>query len=161
MTTLKETLKADLLAALKRGEEGKFEATTLRSALSAVQNAEKSGKSAVEFNDKQVLDSLAQAVKTRQKWAAEYIEKGIKHNNLEKAQERAAIELAEVEVLSRYLPTPLTEEETEAYVDAAIKAVVEEKGTADFGSVMKAVQTASKGRVDGKLTSGLIKAKLA
>ena len=69
-------------------------------------------------------------------------------------------EAAELVVLQSYLPKPLSEEELTAVIDAAIA----ETGAAsprDMGKVISAVMAAHKGRVDGKVLSAAVKARLA
>ena len=64
------------------------------------------------------------------------------------------------ELLREYLPEPLTGEELEAAVDAAI-AEAGATSMKDMGAVMKIINTAHKGRVDGKADSGLVRSRLA
>lgn len=69
--------------------------------------------------------------------------------------EMAANEKAELEVLSEFLPKPLSAEELESLV----RAVIAEVGAAskkDMGLVMKAAQAKIDGRADGKTVSALV-----
>jgi len=69
--------------------------------------------------------------------------------------ELAAKENAEIVVLETFLPKPLSPEELEGLVRAAIQEV----GATDkkqMGSVMKAVQAKVAGRADGKTISGIV-----
>ena len=64
-------------------------------------------------------------------------------------------EKAEAEIISTYLPKPLTVEESEALV----KAVIAELGAtskAQMGAVMKAAGERAEGRADGKVLSGIV-----
>jgi uncharacterized protein YqeY len=65
--------------------------------------------------------------------------------------ELADKERAEGEVLARYLPQPLSDEEVKAIVDAAVAqaAASGATGPAAMGAVMKAVQAQTSGRTDG------------
>ena len=68
-------------------------------------------------------------------------------------------EKAEREVLAKYLPAQLSEEE----VAAVVKAVVADLGATskkDMGRVMKDVMARVKGQADGKLVSKLVGAAL-
>lgn len=56
MTSLKETIKTDMTAALKAGDD--LKKSTLRMALSAITNAEVAGSEAVELTDDQVIKVL-------------------------------------------------------------------------------------------------------
>ena len=68
-------------------------------------------------------------------------------------------ERMEIDFLKVYLPTQLSEAETEALVTAAI----EETGAKvpqDMGKVMKAVLAKAGGRADGKMVNELVRKKL-
>lgn len=158
MTKIIETLKTDLVTAMKAAnkaedptvkQEQEARRTVLRAVIGAVQTAEKSGKTSTEFSDEQVIALLGTEVKKRRETASIYAEAGEK--------ERAAVELAEVEILSAYLPSQLTEDE----VRAIVKEIVSGMETPVFGMVMKNVTAQTKGRADGKLVSGIVKEALA
>ena len=68
-------------------------------------------------------------------------------------------EQAEIDVLSTYLPKPLTEEEILAIIDEAI-AAIGANGMAAMGKVMGAVKPKLTGRADMGKVSALIKQKL-
>jgi len=68
-------------------------------------------------------------------------------------------EEAELRILQEYLPTPLSQEE----LDAAISAAIAETGASspkDMGRVMQKLTTDYAGRVDGKSLSGLVRTRL-
>ncbi len=69
--------------------------------------------------------------------------------------ELAAKEASELKVIAEFLPQPLSAEEVEALVRAAI---VEVGATSkkDMGLVMKAAQAKAAGRADGKALSALV-----
>ncbi|MDR0466117.1 MAG: GatB/YqeY domain-containing protein [Deltaproteobacteria bacterium] len=69
-------------------------------------------------------------------------------------------EEAEQRILQDYLPKPLSQEE----LDAAISAAIAETGATspkDMGRVMQKLTTEHAGRVDGKILSALVRARLA
>jgi len=68
-------------------------------------------------------------------------------------------EQAEIDVLSAYLPKPLSEEEIVAIIDEAI-ASIGASGMAAMGKVMGAVKPKLTGRADMGKVSALIKQKL-
>ncbi|MFM7262496.1 MAG: GatB/YqeY domain-containing protein [Acidimicrobiales bacterium] len=70
MSSLKQTLQADLSAAIKAGLE--TERSTLRMALAAVTNAEVAGHEAVELTDDQVTAVLQAEAKKRSEAAEIY-----------------------------------------------------------------------------------------
>lgn len=158
MTKIIETLKTDLVTAMKAAKqtedvavqkEQEAKKTVLRALIGAVQTAEKAGKTSVEFSDEQVLALLASEAKKRRETADIYTAAG--------EHERAAVELAEVEVISAYLPTQLTEAE----VREIVTEVLAEMDNPAFGLVMKTVTARTKGRADGKMVSTVVKEFLA
>lgn len=149
MSNLKQKLNSDLAVNLKARNE--LETTTLRNVIGEIQRAEKSGKTAVEFTDADVLDFLNREVKKRRETAKEFATVG--------AVERATRETAEADFLSAYLPAPLTSEQLATIVDEAIAEV----GATDvkaFGQVMKLVTAKTKNQADGKVISELVRSKL-
>ncbi|MBX6390632.1 MAG: GatB/YqeY domain-containing protein [Frankia sp.] len=149
MTTLKERLRADLTAAMKERDE--LRTATLRLALTAVKDAEVAGKAARELSDAEVEKVLAREVRKRREAAEAFAAAG--------RSEQAAREGAEGDVLTAYLPQPLSDEELAALVDR----VLAEGGFAGpkaMGPAMKAVQGAVAGRAEGKKVAELVKARL-
>lgn len=158
MTKIIETLKSDLITAMKTAsktedvavqKEQEAKKTVLRALIGAVQTAEKSGKTSVEFSDEQVLTLLGSEAKKRRETAGIYADAA--------EPERAAVELAEVEIISAYLPSQLTEKE----VRTIVHEVVSEMDAPVFGLVMKNVTARTKGRADGKVVSAIVKEALA
>jgi uncharacterized protein YqeY len=74
--------------------------------------------------------------------------------------ELVTIEKAEIEVLSRYLPAALTDEQLLAIIDQAVTDTGA-TGKADMGKVMKRAQELAEGRADGKLLSAAVMKRLA
>src|SRR6476661_3528643 len=78
--------------------------------------------------------------------------------------ELAAQERAEREILARYLPQQLGDDELAALARDAVAAVHAETGQApgprQMGQVMKKAQAAAAGRADGKRVSAAVKAPL-
>lgn len=92
------------------------------------------------------LAVLSRAVKSRRDSVQSYLEGG--------RQDLADKELAEIEVIERYLPRQLSEEEARA----AIAAIIEELGLSskrELGRVMKEVKARYRGQIDGKLASSI------
>jgi uncharacterized protein YqeY len=92
------------------------------------------------------LAVLSRAVKTRRDSIKSYVEGG--------RQDLADKEQAEIEVIERYLPKQLSEDETRE----AIAGIIEELGLSskkDLGKVMKEVKVRYPGQVDGRLASSL------
>jgi uncharacterized protein len=74
--------------------------------------------------------------------------------------ELAATEKAEIEILSRYLPAALTEEQLLAILEQAV-ADTGATGKADMGKVMKRAQELAEGRADGKVLSAAVMKRLS
>ena len=98
------------------------------------------------LDDPDELVVLSRAVKTRRDSIKSYVEGG--------RQDLADKEQAEIEVIERYLPKQLSEDETRE----AIAGIIEELGLStkkDLGKVMKEVKARYPGQVDGRLASSL------
>ena len=150
MSELKERLHADLNVAMKARDE--VTTATLRMALTAVTNEEVAGKTARELSDDEVLKVLGREAKKR-KEAAEAFDAANR-------PELSARERAEGEVLDRYLPAQLGDDELAQLVAAA---VTEAGATSprDMGAVMKLVQPRVAGRADGKRVSDEVRRLLS
>lgn len=74
--------------------------------------------------------------------------------------ELAVNEKAEIEILSRYLPAALTEEEMLAVIETAVTETGA-TGKADMGKVMKRAQELAEGRADGKMLSAAVMKRLS
>lgn len=146
---LQDQLQHDLTASMRARDE--VATSTLRLALAACKEAAVAGTKAKILSDDDVLRLLAREVKRREEAADAYRSAG--------AGDRAARELAERDVLARYLPRGLADEEVEAIVER----VLAEGGFCDqkqMGPAMKAVQAEVAGRADGRLVAALVKARL-
>ena len=89
---------------------------------------------------------LTRAVKSRRDSIQSYLEGG--------RQDLADKEQAEIDVIQRYLPKALSDDEARA----AIAAIIEEQGLStkkDLGKVMKEVRSRFPGQIDGKLASSI------
>ncbi len=146
--TLKEQLAEDMKAAMKAHE--KEELATIRMIRSAVRQAEIDGGHK-ELDDEEVIAILAKELKQR-KDSMEEFQKGGREDLVAKTQ-------AEIDVLMKYMPAQLTEEE----VRALVKEAVEKTGAStpkDMGKVMGALMPKVKGKADGKLVNRLVKEML-
>ncbi len=144
-----DTIRQDMTAAMKARDAVKLR--SLRAIIAAVQEAEVSGNQAKTLTDDDVQKVIAAQVKRRIE-AAEAFDAG-------GADERAAGERAEQEILETYLPAALTEAELETLVDETLA----ENGfseKADMGKAMKAVNAKVAGRADGRAVADLVKSKL-
>jgi uncharacterized protein YqeY len=138
MGTLKDSLTADMRAALKARDE--LTTSTLRMALAAIGTAEVAGKEKRDLSDDEVLAVLAKEAKKRREAAAAFADAG--------RPEQAAKENAEGEVLDRYLPTQLGDDELAGLVRGAL-AAGGFSGMGQMGPAMKVAQAAVAGRAEG------------
>ena len=128
--------------------------STLRQVIAAVRGAAKSGPVARELDDDEILAVLTAEVKKRRESAEIYTGAG--------AADRAANETAEADFVETYLPAALSDADLDALVSEAI-ASTGASSMKDMGAVMKAAQAAAagRGRVDGKVLSGKVRAALS
>lgn len=147
---LAEQIQSDLTTAMKARDADTV--SVLRMAVAAIKEARVSGATAHELTDSDVEAVLAKEAKRREEAAAAFAEGG--------RAEQAAKELAERDLLARYLPTPLTDDELAEIVDRVL-ADGGYDSPAQMGQAMKAVTAEVAGRRDGRAVSTLVKARLA
>lgn len=125
----------------------------LRALKSALTNAaiEKGGLG-TELDEAEVLAVIRKQIKQRVDSCEQFENAG--------RSELAVTEKAEIEILSRYLPAALTEEEMTAIIETAV-ADTGATGKADMGKVMKRAQELAEGRADGKLLSAAVMKRLS
>ncbi len=151
MAELKERLRADLTRAMKARD--RVRSSTLRMVLTAITNAEVSGKQARELDDGQVVDVLSTEMKKRREAATAYDEAG--------RQELADKERAEAAVITEYLPAQMSAEEITAIVAQAVESTgAAGQGMKAMGKVMGVVQPQVKGRADGAVVAAEVKRQL-
>jgi uncharacterized protein YqeY len=149
MGTLKDRLTEDMRGAMKARDE--TATSTLRMALAAVRNAEVAGPEARELSDQEVLGVLTKEAKKRREAATAYAGAG--------REELAAKERAEEEILGRYLPAQLSDEEVAELVARAL-ADGGFRGKAQMGPAMKAAQAAVAGRAEGARVAAEVRRQL-
>jgi uncharacterized protein len=147
---LAEQIQSDLTAAMKARDADTV--SVLRMAVAAIKEARVSGDTAHELTDADVEAVVAKEAKRREEAAAAFADGG--------RQEQAAKELAERDLLARYLPTPLTDDELAEIVDRVLVDGGYDS-PAQMGQAMKAVTAEVAGRRDGRAVSTLGKARLA
>jgi len=151
MTSLKDTLRTDLNAAMKARAE--IEVSTLRMVLAAVMNAEVAGTEAVTLTDDQVIAVMMAEAKKRSEAAEVYEQAG--------RAESATKERAELAIIERYLPASLSDDEISAIVTEEVaKAAAEgHTGGKAMGLVVKAVRARAGAGVGGRVAA-LVKSAL-
>jgi uncharacterized protein YqeY len=151
MSDIATRIPEDIKTAMKAKDTLALNA--LRALKSALTNAaiEKGGLgTALEENE--VLAIIRKQIKQRLDSCEQFENAG--------RAELAVTEKAEIEILNRYLPAALTDEEMTAMIEQAVTETGA-TGKADMGKVMKRAQELAEGRADGKLLSAAVMKRLA
>jgi len=152
MAALKDRLRQELTASMKARDE--LRSSTLRMVLTAITNAEVSGKQARELTDDDVTAVLASEGKKRREAATAFADA--------ERPELAAKERAEAAVIAEFLPEPLTEAEISSLVsDSIARLGVQGDGMRAIGKVMGALAPQVKGRADGGAVSAEVRRQLS
>ena len=151
MNSLIDSITADMKTAMR--DRNKVALNTIRALKSAVTNAaiEKSG-AGTELPENEVINIVRKQIKPRQDSIEQFEKAG--------RAELADNEKAEIAILENYLPTPLTDEEIVAAVEASI-AEIGAESKKDMGQVMKLLQEKTGGKADGKKLSQEVMKRLS
>ncbi|MEK3901589.1 MULTISPECIES: GatB/YqeY domain-containing protein [unclassified Paenibacillus] len=137
---LSERLNEDMKQAMK--SKDKFTLSTIRMVRSTIKYLEIDLKRTLDDNE--VLDILSREIKQRKDALQEFEAAG--------RDELAASTKAEIEIIIKYLPQQLTEEE----IKVIVQQTIQETGASsksEMGKVMSALMPKVKGRADGKLVN--------
>jgi len=148
--SLKQQIDKDIKTAMLNKQ--KEELLALRAVKSMILLAETEKGKQGEL-DKETEDKLLMKAAKQRKESAEIFKK-------EGRDDLFAKESFELEIISRYLPKQLNEEE----ITAEVKKVIENVGASgpqDMGKVMGAATKAMAGKADGKVISEIVKKLLA
>ena len=145
---LKTDIKEAVKVAMKSGDAVTL--STLRLLLAALQNEE------IRLRRQLVPEEIQRTIATLCKQRTEAIDLYRKGKRDDLAQK----EEAELGVLKRFLPQPLSEDEVKSLIRASI-AEASAQGIQDLGKVMKLVMPKVSGRSDGKRVNELAKALLS
>ena len=142
-----EKVNSDLVTAMK--EQDKFTLSVLRMLKSVLKNEEINKKSSL--TDDEVLAVIKKQVKTRKDSKEEYLtyNRTDLADNLEK----------EIEILNKYLPEELSDEELEKIIDETIKELNPD-GMKGMGLVIKTVGSKCGAAADMKKVSSIVREKL-
>jgi uncharacterized protein len=144
---LKAEIQDAVKAAMKSGDAVSL--STLRLLLSSIHNEE------IKFRRTLTAEEIQKTISTLCKQRTEAIDLFKKGGRDDLAQK----EEAEIRVLQRFLPQPLTEEEVQTLIRESITESGA-RGLKDLGKVMKVVMPKVTGRTDGKRVNELAKALL-
>jgi uncharacterized protein YqeY len=139
-STLRQRLETDLRSAMRAGNT--TERDTLRYLLAAIKNAEIDRRGEMTPQDEEAV------LRKQAKQLTEAVEQFRAGNR----EDLAAREEAQLAVLSRYLPAPLSDEELAALV-AEVIAETGASDVKDLGKVMPRLIERAGGRADGRRLS--------
>lgn len=163
---LKEKIEEDFQKALK--EKNEKEVSVLRVLRAEMVNKEKEKRyqkskenpelaleeveKESQLTDEELVSLIASEVKKRKEAVLEF-EKGKREDLVEK-------EKKEIEILKRYLPEQLSEEEIKKLVKETIQRL-SAKSLKDMGRVMGEIMPKIKGRAEGEIVSKIVREELS
>lgn len=144
---IKDKITEDMKNAMRA--QNKERLATIRLILAAFKQREVDER--ITLTDENVLSILDKMVKQRRESVTQY-QAGNRPDLVQKEE-------AEIEIIQEYLPTPLSEAEINALIEAAIQ---ESNATSmrDMGKVMGILKPKLQGRADISLVSAKIKERL-
>ena len=148
MSALKEKLQSDLKKAMK--EKNAFERDVIRFIMSAIKQIEVDERK--ELTDADIEAILLKQIKQRND-AIEQFKSGDRDDLVEKNE-------AEIAILQRYLPEPMSEEELKTVLEEII-AETGAQSMKDMGKVMGAAKAKIGSRADGKTINQMVKSLLS
>ena len=145
---MKQKLLNDLVSAMKN--QDKETLSVLRMVKGAIQLEEINKKS--ELNDDDFIGVVSKQIKTRKESLVEF----------EKAGRTDLVEQTtkEIDILNKYMPEQLTEEEVLKVIDEAFD-IIKPQSQSDMGKLMGYVNPKLKGKADMSFVSKTIKEKLS
>ncbi|WP_340065635.1 GatB/YqeY domain-containing protein [Ascidiimonas aurantiaca] len=148
------SLQTDIMNALKEAMKAKDTVAleSLRAVKSALLLAKTESGASENLSEDQEIKILQKLVKQRRDSASIFTEQG--------RTDLAEPELAQAEVIARFLP----EQMDEAAIEKEVLAVISETGASgmkDMGRVMGVVSKKLAGKADGKTISTIVKQKLS
>ncbi len=148
--SIKVRLTEDMKQAMRDRESGKFKLSVIRMVLSSIKNVEINERR--ELSEEDLLGILSKEVKMRRDSYEEF-----KKANRDDLAEPT---LAEIAILTAYLPEQLTTEQLREIIQAA---VVDTGASTqkEMGKVMAAIMPKTKGRADGKLVNQIVRELLS
>lgn len=148
------SLQVDIMTAMKVAmkEKDQTALAALRAVKSEILLAQTATGSKEEISEDEEIKILSKMVKQRKDSATIFLEQN--RNDL------AEPEIAQADIISKFLPAQLSEEEITDVVMNTIVATGAE-GMKDMGKVMGMVSQELAGKADGKTISSIVKAKLS
>ncbi len=146
--SLRDQIPEDLKTAL-RGKKS-LDLSVLRMLQAAIKNREIDKKG--ELNDEEIVQVVSSEIKKRRDAIEEFTKVS--------REDAAEAEQLEINVLMKYMPEQLSEEEVASKVQELV-AGSGAAGLKDLGIAMKVVMPALKGKADGKLINKYVREQLA
>lgn len=143
--TLEERIKPDLVAAMKAKDQASLRGIRAIKAAILLAKTDGSGK---EITPDAEIKMLQKLIKQRKDSLEIYEKQG--------REDLAVTEREEIEVIEKYLPEQVSEEE----LQKVIKEIIDQTGASsmkDMGKVMGLANKKLAGRADGKTISGVVK----
>ena len=146
--SLQSKISEDVKNALRNQE--KLKLSVLRMLLASIKNKiiELGEK---ELPDEQIITVIGSEIKKRRDSVIEFQKVG--------RQDVADAEKEEIDILMKYMPAQLTEDQIVNMIDEAIKELSIES-VKDLGKLMKSLVPKTKGKADGALVNKLVREKL-
>jgi len=145
--SLQERIETDLISAMKQKDEVKL--NVLRALKSAAKNSQIQKQKELEEAD--FIQLIQSQIKSRRD-SVELYEKGGR-------PELAQKEMAEINILTEYLPEQMSADEVRVIVKKAIQESGAQ-GQQEMGKVMALVMPQLRGKADGSLISQIVKEEL-
>lgn len=142
-----EQLEKDMIEAMKNKDKERL--IVIRMVKASLKQEQIDHKK--EINDELLIDVVNKQIKMRRDSIVEF-EKGNREDLKEKTQQ-------EIDILMKYLPEQLTEEEINKIIDE-IFTEIKPEGQKDMGKVMKEATAKLKGKADMKYVSTEIRNRL-
>ena len=146
--SLRDQIPEDLKTAL-RGKKS-LDLSVLRMLQAAIKNREIDNKG--ELDDEEIVQVVSSEIKKRRDAIEEFTKVS--------REDAAEAEQLEINVLMKYMPEQLSEEEVASKVQELV-AGSGAAGLKDLGIAMKVVMPALKGKADGKLINKYVREQLA
>ena len=146
--SLEQRITTDMKMAMKAKDKTSLRGIRAIKQAILLQKTDGSGKALDETGEIAMLQKL---VKSRQDSLDIYDQQG--------REDLAVTEREEIEVISRYLPEKLSDEELGTLIDGVI-AKTGASSMSDMGKVMGLANKEAAGRADGKTIAAMVKAKL-
>ena len=147
--SLREQLNEDLKTAMRAKDQARL--AVIRGIKAAILAAETRSER-ITLDDDGILQVIAKELKERRDALPDFERSG-RQDLVDKLHH-------EMELLSQYLPAPLTSDELRVLVNEAVQSVGA-TGPKDMGKLMAWLAPKTRGRADGRDVSALVKEQLA